>query len=48
MIWKQRAVRVSDDVWYELKKEALRLRIPTSELVRQIIVAYLKEIDEKE
>ncbi len=39
-IWKQRAIRMSDELWQSLKIEAIRRNIPVSEYIRRIINEY--------
>jgi hypothetical protein len=41
-VWKQRPIRMSDELWIELKKLAAQKKIPMSELVRQIIIKHLE------
>lgn len=40
--WNKRGIRIDDELFDLIKNESKRLNISWQELVRQIIVAYLK------
>jgi len=40
--WLPRTIRMPDDLWYKLALESARRKIPTSELVRELIVKQLE------